>query len=71
MTKKDYILLANTFKGERERIARDFPLIDDKNADTFAHANIELSIIIGKTAYALQSDNPKFDREKFLQACEP
>lgn len=61
MTKKDYELIASVYRSEME-------FYEDYGED-----EIEPKAIIASNAYqmasALASINPKFDRDKFLQAC--
>ncbi len=63
MTRKDYILLAGSFAQARQatEIGRNA-----KDRETGIKA-IRLAAI--GTATALLSDNPRFDRERFMSAC--
>lgn len=65
MTKKDYIKMAEVFRDEKERLETNDSLSAGKQADCL----LELSIMVGKMAYMLQCDNPRFDRQRFLSAC--
>ena len=55
MTKKDYILLADAFKGY-------FPLHRYEGG-------LAKTALARRVADALEKDNPRFNREKFLAAC--
>jgi len=54
MTKKDYIKLAE--------------LIKDKSTGNDAHIFVD-DLLEGLCAI-LQDDNPRFDRERFIEACQ-
>lgn len=60
MTRKDYQLIAGAF-----RRARDY---NDSAAKSAGHqvGTADAAIML---ASALQEDNPRFDRERFLKAC--
>ena len=55
MTKKDYVLIANVFNK----------FCDPQKKERFIIA-CDIAYIMSDT---LQSENPRFDREKFLRAC--
>lgn len=57
MTRKDYVLIADILKNNRE----DFI----KGEDGFT----VIEIIANQMANALEEDNPRFDRARFLEAC--
>ena len=57
MTKKDYVMIAEIFKSNRE----DF--IEGEDGYTV------IQIMAHQIANALQEDNPRFNREIFLKAC--
>jgi hypothetical protein len=59
MTKKDYILLARALKDARTHA-------DVEGGDMRTPTVDETS---GFIADALQRDNPRFDRDRFLTAC--
>ena len=60
MTKKDYVLIAGAIKEQWKRTVR-------------AHGKGEYSLQVHWTAleisYALKKENPRFDNNKFLEAC--
>lgn len=57
MTRKDYVLIAEILKANRE----DFI----EGEDGFALLNI----LAHQFANGLEPDNPRFDRARFLEAC--
>lgn len=60
MTRKDYIKLAAAMKEAMQETARSPRAIAWNDAVTYA---------AGRVADALASDNPRFDRARFLTAC--
>jgi len=58
MTRKDYVLLASAFFSCR-------PGFDSYSAERSEQWEAD----VRRIAQALASDNPRFDREKFLLAC--
>ena len=59
MTKKDYELIAGAIKSEYDGMQRLDRIYVREGVFHAARA----------IAYALASDNPRFDRDKFLAAC--
>ena len=59
MTRKDYVLIADTIANLREQ---------QRDAGAFAN-NPSLLEVAEELAHALQGDNPRFDRARFLDAC--
>ena len=57
MTRKDYVMIADILRNNRE----DF--IEGEDGFTV------IEIIANQMASALQADNPRFDRARFLTAC--
>jgi len=57
MTRKDYVMIAETLRMNR----RDFIQGDD--------GLMLLDILAHQFANSLQDDNPRFDRARFLTAC--
>jgi hypothetical protein len=57
MTRKDYVLIADTLAN----------LMSDFNNG--GEDSISLSLVAQELADALQADNDRFDRERFLTAC--
>ena len=61
MTKKDYIIIANSIRRSG--------IIEDKNK-VRQHARERMrSLIAHDLCGELKGDNPKFDADKFLEAC--
>ena len=60
MTRKDYVLIADTIKGAIN-YEQDFNNNQEK-VNGFKHLALAL-------ASTLESDNPRFDRDRFLVAC--
>ena len=63
MTRKDYILIANALHAARAKIRQCEP------EESIADLCDGVSYAIDYITDALQSDNPQFDRAKFLEAC--
>lgn len=63
MTRKDYVLIAAAFKQELE----DRPVDEAGIYEPIALAAMRATA--GRLARMLESDNPRFDRERFLKAC--
>lgn len=59
MTRKDYVLIADTIANLREQ---------QRDAGPFTN-NPSLAEVAEELAHALQGDNPRFDRARFLDAC--
>ena len=57
MTRKDYVLIAETLAN----------LMNDFNNG--GEDSVSLSLVAQELADALQGDNPRFDRARFLDAC--
>jgi len=63
MTRKDYILIAAAIANTREHYAK-YQAHDPVAADKAIRA------VARSLAAALQIENPRFDRETFLAACD-
>ena len=57
MTRKDYVLIADTLAN----------LMSDFNNG--GEDSVSLSLVAEELATALETDNPRFDRHRFLVAC--
>jgi hypothetical protein len=57
MTRKDYVMIAEIFKSNREEFI--------KGEDGYT----VIEIMAHQIANGLQADNPRFDRARFLTAC--
>lgn len=64
MTKKDYIAIAQEFANQHSENALNQAL---GSANTPYRAVVRLA---NRVADVLAADNPRFDRERFLAACE-
>ena len=64
MTRKDYVKFAAMLKAMHITCDRDI-----KNGHTPDNPNIIVSCIEYRIADILETDNPNFDRERFLTAC--
>lgn len=60
MTKKDLVLIAEVIRESRTW-ARDYS----------PHATVAIADITGRFIKALGKTNPRFDAEKFSEACHP
>lgn len=63
MTRKDYELIARTFRGAA--------ISAESIADNYQRAAVitSLGLTACKLADELKHDNPRFDRSRFLKAC--
>jgi len=59
MTRKDYVIIAETIANLREQ---------QKDSGPFTN-NPSLKDVAEELAHALGEDNPRFDRARFLDAC--
>ena len=70
MTKKDYVLIAAALRGDAAHLAPDavyksYVTMPAWNKGAYDQWHTTVLAI----AAALASDNPRFDRARFLQAC--
>ena len=63
MTKKDYIKLARLIKGSTEN--HYIPALVGGSLDI-----LQAKPFVEELSDILQADNPKFDRERFIAACQ-
>ena len=63
MTRKDYVLIANALRDARAKIRQCEP------EESITDLCDGVSYAIDYITDALQSDNPRFDRARFLEAC--
>lgn len=69
MTRKDYILLAAALRRARVAVASAYPVAcTDEERARDAHRAAVLCAVEFELAEALASDNPRFERAKFLAA---
>ena len=64
MTRKDYELIAKAFRDAQVLSRRNSTEVTD-------HVTFGAGYIASELATALAAINPRFDREKFLKACNP
>lgn len=58
---KDYILIANAIKRFRE---------DSKDDEYVDFLESACNVIVENIADALKTDNPNFDKQRFIEACK-
>ncbi len=63
MTKKDYIKLAELIRNERQYFA-------DWQKHGIGTIQVPLDHLLNGLCYILKSDNPKFDKTRFIEACD-
>jgi hypothetical protein len=64
MTRKDYILIAQTLRGQRP-----YRSATDAKTDTDRLICAVWDLVVKDMADALSKDNPKFDHKQFVEAC--
>lgn len=65
MTRKDYVSVARAIKTVREASHASCPDEKEHNAKTSAITELEIAL-----AQVFKDDNARFDRERFIKACE-
>lgn len=71
MTRKDYILLADVLAQFSRDIARDaFDTKTDMGRAILSGERVAIQTIAHRLADQLREDNPRFDRKRFLDACQ-
>lgn len=65
MSKKDYQAIARAIHEARQTVAHEDARIAAPSATNYLMAHVQENI-----ARALAADNPRFDRARFLEACE-
>lgn len=70
MTRKDYVLIAQAVRVYRDHIKKMADLPENQSrADINAYRLEGAEWTITYLANALESENPAFDRDRFLTAC--
>jgi hypothetical protein len=71
MTRKDYILIADTIAQMSRDIAND-PSKDlsDRGRAILSGERLATYTIAHRLAEQLRQDNPRFDRQRFIDACQ-
>ena len=71
MTRKDYVLLADTIAQFSRDIANDaFADLSDTAKTILAGERLAAQTIAHRLADQLRQDNPRFDRKRFIDACQ-
>jgi hypothetical protein len=71
MTRKDYVLIADTIAQFSRDIANDEGLtLSTKGRAVLSGERVALQTIAHRLAEKLRNDNPRFDRHRFIQACQ-
>lgn len=71
MTRKDYILIAETIRELLADIDRDGSgaILSDHSSHVLAGERISIHTLAMRLADQLRQDNPRFDRTRFMAAC--
>jgi hypothetical protein len=64
MTRKDYILIAGVISNVKAGAARNL------TGETRAAADDAIEAVAARLAAKLAKDNPRFDVDKFIEACK-
>jgi len=72
MTRKDYVIIADTIAGFARDIAidSDSEYLTDRARAIRSGERDALVTIAHRLAEQLRQDNPRFDRQRFIQACQ-
>jgi hypothetical protein len=71
MTRKDYVLIADTIATFSRDLANDAGLtMSEKGRAILSGERAALQTIAHRLAYELQRDNSRFDRQRFIEACQ-
>jgi hypothetical protein len=71
MTRKDYVLIADTIAQFSRDIANDEGLtLSAAGRTILSGERVGLQTIAHRLAEQLRQDNPRFDRHRFIQACQ-
>lgn len=71
MTRKDYILLADVLAQMSRDIAKDqSPDASDRHKAITSGERLATYTIAHRLAEQLRQDNPRFDRQRFIDACQ-
>lgn len=71
MTRKDYVLIADTIAG----LVRDIAIeqsgnLSEKGKAILSGERLATQSIAHRLADQLRQDNPRFDRKRFIDACQ-
>ena len=71
MTRKDYVLIAETIAQVSRDIAKDIrPDLSDRGKAILSGERLATYTIAHRLAEQLRQDNPRFDRQRFIEACQ-
>ena len=71
MTRKDYILIADTIAQFIRDIAKDDgPDLSERGRAILSGERVAIQTIAHRLAEQLRQDNPRFDRQRFIDACQ-
>ena len=71
MTRKDYVMIADTIRELLADIDRDGSgaILSDKIPHVLAGERIGIHTLAMRLGEQLRQDNPRFDRTRFIEAC--
>jgi hypothetical protein len=71
MTRKDYVLIAETIAQVRREIAQEQSgNLSDRGKAILSGERLATYTIAHRLAEQLRQDNPRFDRQRFIEACQ-
>jgi hypothetical protein len=71
MTRKDYVLIAETIAQFSRDIANDEALnLTAAGRTILSGERVGLQTLAHRLAEQLRNDNPRFDRKRFIDACQ-
>lgn len=70
MTRKDYILIAETIAQMSRDIAMDHEALTERGQAILIGEQLAVQSIAYRLADQLRQDNPRFDRGRFIEACQ-
>jgi hypothetical protein len=71
MTRKDYVLISDTIAQLSRDIANDERCaLSDTGRAVASGERAAVQTLANRLAYELQRDNPRFDRRRFIEACQ-
>jgi hypothetical protein len=71
MTRKDYVLIADTIaQFSRDIAENDDPALTERAQSILAGERVALQTIAHRLADRLRQDNYRFDQRRFIDACQ-
>lgn len=71
MTRKDYVLIADTIaQFSRDIAENDDPALTDRAQAILIGERVAIQTIAHRIADQLHQDNTRFDRKRFIDACQ-